>query len=885
MSTGPKWRRYLRFWGPDVDADVEDELRFHLEMRAAHLEARGHPPDEARRLARARFGDIDRVRGWLRAHDRNRQRREERIEAMDAILFDLRYALRKLRLAPGFTIAVILVLGLGIGAATAMFSAVDAALLRPLPFQHDERLVLVDGVNIPIVGWTHSGEMPTLADAQAMHDVFSDVAAYAPGGLNLAGAGSPARVRVGLVTSNLFATLGVRPALGRGFTPGEGMPDGARVAVLSDGVWRRDFGGDTAVIGRDIRLNEVPYRIVGVMPPGFGFPEETEVWTPLPVPFDPDRWEAFRQYMPSAMIARLAPGATRAAAEAHVRDLVRRFMSPDRRDRMSPEPLVQPLREMLVGSRRTALLVLMGATALVLLVACANVANLLLARAATRRGELTLRAALGAGRGRLARQLLVESVLLALAGGALGVALAYASLDALAGLMPARLAGTAPLQVDLRVLGFSTALALLTGLAFGAWPAFGASRADPNEAIKAVTGGAVARAGSRARRALVVVELAVALMLAVGAGLLLRSLQSLLATELGFRTEHVATLELSLAAATYDTPARQRRFFHDVLARLEASGGIQAAGFVNDLPLRGGGGVGFSVKPEGGELPEDMELRFAIDLAVTPGYFAAMGIPLVQGRTLSAVYDSTRPAEVVLNQRGARAYWGDANPVGRRVVVAGRDTAVVVGVVGDVRGSQIDEAPGAQLYRALDRLPLPNVALVARGPLEPRTLARRMVDAVRAVDPGQAVYRVRPLEDVVGAAVAPRRTNTALITIFGIVAVVLAAIGVYGVIAYGITQRTREIGIRMALGAQRGDVLRLVVREGLVLAALGLVLGLAGAWALRRVLASLLYGVTPADPVAFTAAALVLLAVALAATLLPARRALRVDPARTMRTE
>jgi putative ABC transport system permease protein len=442
----PLWRRYLRFWRPDVDADVDDELRFHLEMCAEDLERRGHPRAEAERLAHERFGQVGEVRRWLRHHDRRRQRREERTDAMDALALDFRYALRRLGQQRGFTLAVVLVLALGIGAATAMFSAVDAALLRPLPFQRDDRLVVLDGVHIPVREFG--------GPQRSAH-----VAAYAPGGLNLSDASAPVRLRIALVTPDLFPTLGVRVARGRGFTAAEGVPDGPRVAVLSDGLWRRHFGGDPAILGRDVRLNGVPYRVVGVMPAGFRFPQETEVWLPLTVPGTIGQFEAFRGWMPTTIIARLAPGVTAARAEAAVTTLVRRFQPPERRAKPLDGPLVQPLRDVLVGTRRTALLVLMGATALVLLVACANVTNLLLSRAVARRGELALRSALGARRGRIVRQLLVESLVLALAGGALGVALAFAGVGALSSLMPPGLAGAAPARVDARVLAFSLAAA------------------------------------------------------------------------------------------------------------------------------------------------------------------------------------------------------------------------------------------------------------------------------------------------------------------------------------------------------------------------------------------------------------------------------------------
>ena len=876
----PRWRRYLRFWGADPDADVDDELHFHLETHADDLRRRGLSADEARREAERRFGDVARVRGWLRAHDRTIHRRRTRADTMDALLLDVRYALRTLRLQPGFTLAVVLVLGLGIGAATAMFGAVDAALLRPLPFQHDERLVELDLVGLPFADHAWPKSTPELDEARALRDVFDGVGAYLTGGLNLTGGDAPARTRVALVTPDLLPMLGVHPALGRTFAPDEGTPATSRVALLSDALWRTQFGGDSAVVGGTVRLNDVAYTVVGVMPPGFGFPRDTELWLALALPFGAESREAFRQSISESVVARLAPDVTPEQAAARLEPLVRQYWTSELEG-----PLVTPLRDVLVGNRRDALLVLMGATVLLMLVACANVTNLLLARAATRRAELTLRASLGASRWRLGRQLLVESAILAVGGSLLGVALAYATLDGLAALLPPSLTGIAPARVDARVLGFAVAAAAATGLLFGLWPALGASRANPAATLKAGSaGGATRREGVRARRVFVVVEIALALMLAVGAGLMLRSFRELASEDFGMRTERAASLEVSLPRSRYATAARRGEFLDRVLARLRETPGIEAAGSINGLPLTSSV-IGIPVTAAGRPAPPMDDVPFTEQLEVSPDYFAAAGIPLRRGRTVPAGGDSTSPGGVVINERLAAYLWPGEDPIGRPLVRFGLDTQTVVGVVGDTRGWAVDKEPQPQMYDGIGTGPMANFALVARGALPPAVLARRMIDAVRAVDPQQAVYNVRPLGDVVDAALAPRRTNTVLITAFGAIAVALAAVGVYGVIAYGVARRTREIGIRVALGARREDVLALVAREGLVLAVVGVALGLAGAWALRQVLASLLYGVTPADPASFAGAAAVLLVVAVAATLLPARRALHVDPARTMRVE
>jgi predicted permease len=882
----PLWRRYRAFFRPDVDADVDDELRFHLDMRIADFERRGHSREDAERLARAQFGDVGEIRDWLTHHDRQRQRREVRIEIMDSLMQDVRYAARRLRQRPGFALTVILVLGLGIGAATTMFSAVDAALLRPLPFQRDDRLVTVHGVDIPLEGSTSRRQLG-IDDVRAMRSVFTHVAAYAPGGLNLSDINAPRRLNVTLVTPDFFATLGVPVALGRGFTADEGRPGAPHVAVLSDGLWRDQFGADPDIIGKDVRLSDVPYQVVGVMPRSFRFPQESDAWLPLtsPMPRTFALFEAFRGWLPSTFVARLAPGATVERADAAVATIIRQRQTAE--ERAQPLKPVQQLRDVLVGERRTPLLVLMGATALVLLVACANVTNLLLSRALAQRGELALRAALGASRARIVRQLLVESVLLALGGGLIGTMFAYLGVGVLGALMPPTLAGAAPAQVDWRVLAFSLVAVLITGIISGLWPALTASRANANETIKnSGPNSSVSREGTWARRTFVVAEVALALMLAVGAGLMLRSLQRLLSVDLGIRPAAVATLELTLPRATYMEPAARRRFFAEVEAHARAYPGIQDVAAINELPLRGVASLLLVVEPEDRPRAPDAEPVGSQLLYTTPSYFSTLGIPLLRGRTFSVPFDSARPPEVVINESMARAMWPGEDAIGKRLKnIFGGPPVVVVGVVGDVRPQSAESERAPQMYFELARTPQLNAALLARGTLPPDVLASRLREAVRETDPTQAVYNVRPMTDVIAGAIAPRRTNTILLTLFGIVAVGLAAMGVYGVIAYGVTRRTKEIGIRMALGAQPRNIITLIAREGVLLAAIGIALGAAGAWALRRVVASLLYGVSVEDPLAFAGAAVILFAIAVLATLIPARAALKVDPARTVRAE
>ncbi|HUF27705.1 MAG TPA: ABC transporter permease, partial [Gemmatimonadaceae bacterium] len=726
-----------------------------------------------------------------------------------------------------------------------------------------------------------------LDDARAL-PAFQEIAAYAPGALNLGLGDAPARIGVGVVTPNLFPMLGVSPVLGRHFTAAEGKPGAPEVALISHAIWRRHYAGSAEVLERDVVLNGKPYRIAGVMPPRLAFPSEAEVWIPLHLPYGWNDFEPFRSWMPSTVVARLASDATLDQARTQVHTVVRRF----ERENGPPTPeaaaLVRPLRERLVGTRRAALLVLMGATGLVLLIACANVTNLLVSRSTTRRAEMALRSALGASRGRIFRQLLIESVLLALAGAALGVVLAAVALGALGSLMPAQLAGLASAQLDLRVLAFSLALAIATGITFGVWPALGATRTGAAEVMKGGGGGAAtAREGTRLRRLFVVTEVALALVLAVGAGLMLRTMQVILSQDPGVRPQGVATLELSLNRATYTTAEQRLAFFERVLERLERIGGVETAAIVNELPLRGVPTISITVHAEGTPLSDDpRDNVFAQMLHVTPHYFRTMGIPLLRGRAPLPRADTLAAGEMVISRSLADLLFPGQDPLGRRVTLPRMPSRVVVGVAGNILAISIgDTARRPQMYWPLGESPPVNAAVVARGSGRADVLAARLEQTVTALDPLQAVHNVRTMEEVMSRAITTRRVNAILITTFSAVALLLAAVGIYGVIAYTVARRTREIGIRIALGARGFDVVRMIMREGMALAVAGILVGVAGAWALRRVIESLLYEVHPGDPVAFVVAQLVMLTIAFVATLLPARRAALVNPVEAIRAD
>ena len=807
---------------------------------------------------------------------------------------DVRYALRTLGKSPGFTATVVGVLALGIGANTAMFSAVDAAFLRPLPFREPERLVRVTSIGYP-VRLGESFDIPKsgadFRDLKGLTTAYDGAAAFATGNLNLVGGAEPLRVVTTFASPNLFEVLGRAPALGRSFAPEEDAMPGVGVAILSDGLWRRAFGGDRAVIGKQVQLNANSYTIIGVMPSDFRFPAKTELWVPLPERATSRQLEAFRNYIPTRFVARLRPGVTPEAAAAQTLALIRRARTRPGGEDPELAKLVLPLQTSLVGDRKLALLVLMASAGLVLLIACANVSNLLLARAASRRREVAVRVVLGATRGRIVQQLFVESVVLAVGGAALGLLLAWASMDALNAVMPAQLAGVVPPSVDLRLLGFSVLLSIATAVVFGLWPALGSARGSAStgsgqslaEAIKSGGGyGTTEREGARTRSALAVVEVALAMVLLVGTALMLKSFQALVGTDTGIRAEQVVTAQLTLPQKRTPNRGDEAAFFQRAVDQLRAAPGVTAAGAVNILPLGEEQGISTSVDVPGKPRRDD-ERWFAQFLTVTPGYFQAMGMPLLRGRDFTAGDDSTTRA-VVINQTMAQAIWPGEDPLGRQLEGVG-GMRTVVGVVGDARTKSITDKPDMQTYLPMRESAQSYGAIIVRGDAPAPVLMARIRDAVRAIDPTQPVYNVRRMDEVVSASVAPQRTNTLLITTFGALALVLAGLGVYGVLAYGVARRTREIGIRVALGARLADVVSLVLRQGATIGAIGVVLGLGASLALSRLIESLLYGVKPHDTAVFVAAPVVVFTLALLAAWVPARRAARVDPMRALRAE
>jgi len=872
-------------------AELEEEMRLHRELRAESLRAGGASASDAQAMARRRFGNP------LRHGEQSRD--IWRLGSLDDLAQDIRYAARRLRQRPGFTLSVMTVLALGIGATTAMFSAVDAAILRPLPFPRSDELVTLPDVNIPFAAEPGHpardlSKFITITDVIGMRQLFSNAAAYASGGLNLSDPERPLRVNAGVVSATFFSTLGVGAIAGRTFSAAEGMPGATHAVLLSYALWQGAFGG-RSMIGQNVRLSDESYQVIGIMPPGFSFPAESQVWIPMSVPLTEATFRPFRGYIPSQVIARRAPGVSTTSA---ARQLLARWElaavdhpEPGRRypnvarmlNEVRKSGAAIPLQVTLVGDRRTALLVLLGATGLLLLIAGANVMNLQLSQAATRRREIAVREVLGATRSRVVRQLLAESVLLSVGGAVVGVALAPAALGTMRALLPAALNGVAPAEVNWRLLVFATVVAIVTGVGFGLWPALGTTQVSPGEAIKSGGGhGATSRRAHRVRRGLVVAELALTAILLVGAGLMLRSFQRLMTLKIGMDVEHVGSVELAIPGEA----GRRTALIQGALARLNAAPGVQSAGIVNDLPLGGPSGIAIAVQVDGVTRPTDDEPRFARYLVASGGYFRTLGIPLLRGRTFTATDDSLAPPVVIVNAAMASEYWPGTDALGRTLRFPGLTAPVtVVGIVGDVREGALDQAPQPQMYFAAEAHPPANFALVARGSLPPAALLAQLNSAVHMTDRTQPVFHQRMMDEVVGQSVAPRRTNTLLIAAFAALALIVATLGVYAVVAHGMTQRSREFGIRAALGATGRDFVLSVSGEMASTTALGIAIGVGAAWELSRLVESLLFGVTAHDTATFIAVPVVLLVPVALATLIPARRVLRVNPAEVMRAE
>jgi putative ABC transport system permease protein len=802
---------------------------------------------------------------------------------------DVRFGLRMLANNPAFTAIAVLTLALGIGANTAIFSVIDAALLRPLPYPDADRIVVLYLFN------QHRANVdPAPADFldfQRQSTSFAYLAGCRAIPFNLSGNGNPERVDGAMVTSNFFPALGVQPLHGRTILPEVDRPGGASVAVLSYALWRKRFEGNPAIVGRAIEIDGESRTVVGVMPPGFAYPAGAELWisSRFPVPPHPLK----RTQDPATLrdshyfdsIGRLKPDIPLAQATAELDTIAKRLKQQYGDDEEGEGATLVPLRQDLVGETRPALLILLGAVALVLLIACVNVANIILARGASRQREMALRSALGASRVQLLRHLLTESLLLALSGGLLGILLALWGLAPLRSLVPAAMIGGAPIALDSRVLLFTLGASLVCGVLVGLIPALRLADADLNATLQ--EGGRGHAGGGRGmRRALVVTEIALAAVLLTAAGLLLRSFGHLLNVPEGFNPDHVLALQLSLPQARYPQPGDRANFVKSTLERVRSLPGIASASAVTRLPLATGNStrsveVEGRTAPSGGDLSPDY-------LVVTPDYFRTMGVPLLGGRTFTDRDDPARLPVAIVSEATARYFWPGQDAIGKHFRGPCGDEknwCQVVGVVGDVKQHHLEEASRMAVYTPFSQDPWAFLAFVVRTRLEPASAAPSVESAIHSVDADEPLYNVRSMRDVEAASLSPQRLQIALIGLFAALALVLACMGIYGVMAYSVARRTSEIGVRMALGAQTGNVLGLVLGEGLRLAVAGAAIGLAGSFFAARLLSGMLFGVAPSDPFTFAGVAVVLVAVAMVACYLPARRATRVDPLVALRYE
>ncbi len=857
-------------------AALDQDMQDHIARETQDNIDRGMAPAEARSAALRKFGNVALVKEDVRAVWTTLW--------LERLWQDVCFGWRMLRKNPGFAGTAVLTLALGIGANTAMFTVINAVLLQPLPFKDRDRLVMVWERNFAREGEPNVVGPANFIRWREQNQVFEDLGAFISVPLNLTGGGEPERVPVGIVSPGVLTTLGVSAARGRIFLPEEEQPGRDNVVLLSDGLWKRRFGSDPAIVAKSINLSGEAVQIVGVMPPHFSFMSDVDLWTPLTM--HPEMRTAGGRYL--TVIARLKPGVSLAQAQADMDRVAAQTRAELAEFDAGWGTTIVPLREQLVGGIRRALLVLLGAVGFVLLIACANVANLLLARASARQKEMAIRAALGGSRGRLVWQLLTESVMLAVLGGIGGTVLAYWGVPAIAAIVPAAIPSFAQLAIDPAVLGFTGLVSLLTGIFFGLAPALRMSSVNPHTALQ--EGGRTSAGGARhrLRSALVVAEAATALVLLVGAGLLIRSFVRLLEVDPGFRPENVLTMQVSLPSAKYANDAQRVNFFQQAVERIQGLPGITAAGAVSYLPLDGpASATNFLIDdrptPPAGQEPVG-EVR-----SVTADYFRSMGIPLLQGRTFSDQDHPDAPIKkVVVNQALVNTYWPGQNPLGKPITMEWFTVlhAQVIGVVPDIKLDRLDSRGNRPtLYWFFPQFPYSAMSIVIHTQGDAKALVAAARAQIASIDPEQPVASIRTMEEIVGTSVKEPRFTMVLLATFAGLALALAGIGLYGVISYSMVQRTHELGIRMALGASSGEIWRLVIKEGVGLALVGVGIGVAAAFSLTRFLAGLLFGVSNTDPLTYVAVSSCLALVAMLASYIPARRATRVEPMAALRCE
>jgi predicted permease len=894
------WNRFRSWWSATLrrsrmESEMDAELRFHIEAYAEDLARSSVSRGEAMRRARIEFGGIERVK------EEGREARGARL--LDELVQDLRYGARMFRKSPGFTAVPVLTLALGIGANTAIFSVVNAVLLSPLPYTNAHRLTLVKELlpNISAEPFNVSG--PDIAGIQKMNHVFEGVGGFRVWTYEFSGKGEPARVTANRVSSNLFEVLGVQPVVGRVFEPGEEQ-FGHQVVILSYGFWQRQLGGQHNILGQTLNLDRKPYTIVGVMPKSFVFPlpgmmqgVAADLWAPLGL--SKEELADFGDDFSYTVVGRLKPGIQPGQVNADLQLVAQGVLETYKRwsrDANSPlgdcrlGMLSVPLRDEVTGPLKPMLLMLLGAVGFVLLIACVNVANLLMMRSVGRQKEMAVRLAIGAGRFRLLRQFLVEGMLLAFTGGGLGLALALWLKDILAAHMPSNIPQFHAIELNWTVLLFSFLLVTLAGLSFSALPALWSSRTDFSPLLQeSGRGNSQGPDHQRVRAAFVIVEVALSVMLLIGAGLMVRSFQRVLNTNPGFRPEHVLTASIDLPPTEeYSQDERVASFYKRLIEKLRQTPGIAAAGGSTDLPLLGGWTHAFTV--EGYHPPAGPQLSLGNHSVIYGDYLQTMGIPLLRGRHFT---EQDRPKSrrvLIVSESLAEKYWPGQNPLGKRLKWGPPESTdpwlTVVGIVGDVKQGPLETAADAHTYEPYGQLGGPlSLRIAVRGQGNPAGLAADVRAAVWSLDRQLALGSVRTMDQVISRSTESRRFSLALLGAFAALSLVLAAIGIYAVQAYSVARRRHEIGVRMALGARSGDLIRLVLGQGLRITAIGIFFGVAGALGLTRFLQSLLYEVQPTDPATFVGALLMLISVSVAASYLPVRRAVRVDPMMALRYE
>ncbi len=821
---------------------------------------------------------------------------------MTSLWNDLRYGARMLLKNPGMTFVVILALALGIGANTAIFSVVNAVLLRPLPYQESERLVFLNEQS-PVLD-EMSISYPNFEDWRTQNQSFEKMGVYNRASYNLTNSGEAERIVAAQASADLFAALRVNVALGRLYTNEEDKPGGTPVVVLSHGLWERRFGGQHSILNQSLTLNGKSYTVIGVMPKDYLYPARVEMWVPVGQLSDQASWKSRGNHPGLYGVARLKPGVTIEHARADLQNISGNLQKQYPDTNAGNSARLRPLLDVYVNDVRRALWVLFAAVGFVLLIACANIANLLLARATARQKEMAIRAAMGAGRWRIARQLLTESVLLSLVGGLLGILLARWGIDLILYISPDAIPRSREIGMSWQVLAFTIGISFLTGIIFGLVPAIQAGAVALHETLKETGRGVTRRHWLRS--SLVVVEVASTLVLLIGAGLLIRSFYRLQKVDPGFSYEHLTSFSVSLPPKKYTTPEQKAAFFNRLLENIQSVPGVEARAAASGLPLGNNGWqTSFAVVGQPPPPPGQMPLMEAC--LVTPDYFRTMSIPLrsgrffderddrshLIGRDLSKLPENQREAMginvVIIDQEFARRHWPNQDAVGKQIKFGQDENAPPVTVVGVVSRVKMDglnqDSNRVQGYFAFGQVPASGMTVVVKGASDPNQLIGALRQQVTAVDPDQPIYNIRSMQDIRAESIAPERLNLALLSIFAGIALVLALVGIYGVMSYAVTQRTHEIGIRMAIGAQPRDVFRMILGQGMTLALIGVGIGLAGAFALTRLMATMLFGVEPTDPLTFVSIAALLTGVALLACYLPGRRATKVDPTVSLRYE